>query len=199
MNEGSFVDENRSPRLTSALPAMMMQASRPMIALSRFGLRYSQARAANASSASASASTSPPWDIRVLYDGECPLCVKEINFLRGRDKAKKIDFVDIASPSYSPSDNAGIDYDRAMRKIHGITSDGQVIEGVQVFRRLYEAVGLGFVYSIVQVKPFGDLAEALYNIWAKYRMEVTGREALDVILAKRSHTTNQMCKPKEQA
>ena len=132
----------------------------------------------------------------MLYDGECPLCVKEIEFLKARDKRRKIDFVDIASSAYSPSDNAGIDYERAMRRIHGITSDGQVIEGVQVFRRLYEAVGLGYVYAIVQVKPIGALAEALYNVWAKYRMELTGRDALGVILSKRSMITSQMCPPK---
>ena len=84
-----------------------------------------------------------------------------------------------------------------MRKIHGITSTGQVIEGVQVFKKLYEAVGLGFVYALVQVKPIGDLAEALYNVWARYRMEVTGREALETILSKRNQSSSQMCpKPK---
>lgn len=38
---------------------------------------------------------------------------QEVNFLRGRDSGKgMIDFVDIASPSYSAADNYGIDYDR---------------------------------------------------------------------------------------
>lgn len=44
-----------------------------------------------------------------------------------------------------------------MRRIHAVTSDGQIVSGVEVFRRLYEAVGLGFVYAItkcVLLSPF---------------------------------------------
>lgn len=52
------------------------------------------------------------WDIRMLYDGECPLCMREVNMLRGRDEGVgKIDFVDISSPEYSPDDNASISYE----------------------------------------------------------------------------------------
>jgi predicted DCC family thiol-disulfide oxidoreductase YuxK len=47
----------------------------------------------------------------MLYDGECALCMKEVNFLRKRDASKgRIDFVDIASPSYRAEDNAGITF-----------------------------------------------------------------------------------------
>jgi predicted DCC family thiol-disulfide oxidoreductase YuxK len=47
----------------------------------------------------------------MLYDGECSLCMKEVKFLQGRDAAAgKIDFVDIAAPSYRPEDNAGISF-----------------------------------------------------------------------------------------
>ena len=48
----------------------------------------------------------------MLYDGECPLCMREVNMLRGRDKGVgKIDFVDISSSDYSPEDNANLSYD----------------------------------------------------------------------------------------
>lgn len=53
----------------------------------------------------------PGCEIRMLYDGECSLCMKEVNFLRKRDAAVgKIDFVDIAEPDYRPEDNAGISF-----------------------------------------------------------------------------------------
>jgi hypothetical protein len=51
----------------------------------------------------------------MLYDGECSLCMKEVKFLMKRDAgAGKIDFVDIAAPSYQPSDNAGITFEQVM-------------------------------------------------------------------------------------
>jgi hypothetical protein len=37
--------------------------------------------------------------------------MKEVKFLQGRDAAAgKIDFVDIAAPTYRPEDNAGISF-----------------------------------------------------------------------------------------
>lgn len=54
----------------------------------------------------------PKWDIRMLYDGECPLCMREVNMLRGRDEGVgKIDFVDISSPNYSEEENANLTYE----------------------------------------------------------------------------------------
>jgi predicted DCC family thiol-disulfide oxidoreductase YuxK len=53
----------------------------------------------------------PGAEIRMLYDGECSLCMKEVKFLQARDAAAgRIDFVDIAAPSYRPEDNAGITF-----------------------------------------------------------------------------------------
>ena len=38
-----------------------------------------------------------------------------------------------------------------MRKIHAIVAaDGRVVTGVEVFRLLYEAVGLGYIYAITR-------------------------------------------------
>ena len=61
------------------------------------------------------------WDVRVLYDGDCPLCVREVDFLRGKDGgAGRLDLVDIASDEYDPDANAGIPFETAMSTIHGI-------------------------------------------------------------------------------
>jgi len=35
-----------------------------------------------------------------------------------------------------------------MERIHAITADGQVLRDVAVFRRLYQAVGLGWVSAV---------------------------------------------------
>ena len=49
----------------------------------------------------------------MLYDGDCPLCMREVNMLQKRDKDQnKIGFVDISSPAYSATDNAGITYEQ---------------------------------------------------------------------------------------
>lgn len=50
-----------------------------------------------------------------------------------------------------------------MKKIHAITADGKVVVGVEVFRRLYEAIGLGYVYAITKCAGWGS-ASALGEI-----------------------------------
>ena len=37
---------------------------------------------------------------QVFFDGDCPLCRREIDWLRKRDRHHQIDFVDIAAPSF---------------------------------------------------------------------------------------------------
>ncbi|EOA14049.1 hypothetical protein CARUB_v10027185mg [Capsella rubella] len=115
------------------------------------------------------------WKIKMLYDGDCPLCMREVNMLLERnEKYGTIKFVDIGSKDYSPEDNQGLDYKTAMGQIHAIQSDGKVVTGVEAFRRLYEEVGLGWVYTITKFEPIGKLADAVYDVWAKYRLQVTG-------------------------
>jgi hypothetical protein len=90
------------------------------------GRRPTSSSAASTSAAAAEASTStstsssrPTWDIRMLYDGECALCMKEVNFLRKRDANKgRIDFVDVASTSYRAEDNAGITFAQVSSSCH---------------------------------------------------------------------------------
>ena len=45
--------------------------------------------------------------------------------------------------------------------------------------------GLGFVYSITKNPSVEKAANAVYEVWAKYRTQLTGREALGVILQRR--------------
>ena len=57
--------------------------------------------------------TGENWEIKMLYDGDCPLCMREVNMLKKRDKDQhKIGFVDISSPDYIPANNAGISYEQ---------------------------------------------------------------------------------------
>ena len=49
----------------------------------------------------------------VTFAGGCPLCMREVNMLRRRDTGfNKIAFVDIDTPDYTPSQNAGISYEQ---------------------------------------------------------------------------------------
>lgn len=132
-------------------------------------------------------STKHNWKIKLLYDGECPLCVREVNFLTKKDRGRGIvKFVDIADPNYDPEDNAGIDFATAMGRIHAILPDGTIIKNVEVFRQVYEYLGMGWVYAITKVPVLGAVADWLYEIWADWRLKLTGRPDIDTIIANRN-------------
>ena len=123
----------------------------------------------------------PSWDVRVLFDGDCPLCVREVNFLRAKDDGRgKLDLVDIASETYDPAANRGVDFETAMSTIH-ITNDGEVITGVEVFARAYKAVGLGGCTPSRRSRRW-RAASALYDFWAERRLAVTGRPTMTEVM-----------------
>ena len=126
------------------------------------------------------------YEIKLLYDGECPLCLREVNFLSQKDAGRgKVVFVDIADDAYSPEENAGITYAMAMGRIHAILADGSVITNIEVFRRVYEILGMGWVYALTKIPIIGFLANKIYELWANLRLKITGRPNLKTILLER--------------
>ena len=109
--------------------------------------------------------------------------------LRRRDAAAgRIWFVDVDAPDYEAGPGAafGIPYATAMATIHGVEREGNtILAGVAVFQRLYEEVGLGWVYGFLKIPALRAAAEAVYKVWAAYRLPLTGRDALEVVLAEK--------------
>lgn len=126
------------------------------------------------------------WKVKLLYDGECPLCIREVNFLTKKDAGRGIiKFVDIADLKYDPKDNGEIDFATAMGRIHAILPDDTVIKNVEVFRRVYEELGIGWIYAITRIPLIGKIADKFYGIWADWRLKLTGRPNLEIVIAKR--------------
>ena len=144
-----------------------------------------------------SLSLAPSWQIELLYDGECPLCLREVNFLRKRDAGRGlVAFVDIAGDDYSPEAHGGIDFETAMGRIHAVLPDGTVIKNVAVFRRIYEILGMGWIYAVTKLPIIGFIVDWLYGIWADWRLLLTGRPDLAAIAATRQQRLE--CKPQER-
>ncbi len=132
------------------------------------------------------ANTPNQWKIKLLYDGACPLCVREVNFLQRKDRDRGlIKLVDIAADDYDSTDNADISFETAMGRIHAILPNGEIIQGVEVFRQTYDTLGIGWIYAITKLPVFGWLAETVYEVWADYRLWLTGRNDLQTVIAER--------------
>lgn len=128
----------------------------------------------------------PGWKIKLLYDGDCPLCMREVNFLSKADAGRGlVSFVNIADESYSAAANGGIDYETAMARIHAVLPDGTVVQNVEVFRQVYQILGIGWIYAPTQWPILGSVVDAAYNVWANWRLRLTGRPDLARLVAAR--------------
>jgi predicted DCC family thiol-disulfide oxidoreductase YuxK len=116
----------------------------------------------------------PDFDIEVLFDGDCPLCAREIGMLRRLDRRSRIRFTDISDAGFDAT-QVGVPWRDLMARIHGRLPDGTLIEGVEVFRRLYAAVGFSGLVSLTRLPGVSHLLEFGYRWFAKNRLRLTGR------------------------
>ncbi len=116
----------------------------------------------------------PGVAVEVFFDGDCPLCMREIRMLQRLDRHNRIGFVDIAAPGFDAA-AVGVTWEALMDRIHGRLPDGTIIEGVEVFRRLYSAVGFGPVAALTRLPGISHLLDAAYVAFAKNRLRLTGR------------------------
>jgi predicted DCC family thiol-disulfide oxidoreductase YuxK len=113
-------------------------------------------------------------DVEVFFDGGCPLCVREMGLLRKWDRRGRIKFTDIHDPQFVATD-LGKSQDELMAQIYGRLPDGTWITGVEVFRRLYAAVGLGPLVWISRWPVISQLLGVGYKVFARNRLWLTGR------------------------
>jgi predicted DCC family thiol-disulfide oxidoreductase YuxK len=113
-------------------------------------------------------------EVEVFFDGECPLCTKEIDMVRRLDRRDRIRFTDIAAAGFDAS-AIGKTHDDLMARIHARLPDGTLVEGVEVFRRMYAAAGLGPVVALTRLPGLSHALDASYRWFAKNRLRLTGR------------------------
>jgi predicted DCC family thiol-disulfide oxidoreductase YuxK len=94
--------------------------------------------------------------------------------LQRLDRRGLIRFTDIAAPDFDAA-RLGTTNEGLMGEIHGRLPDGTWIKGVEVFRRLYGAVGF---HRIVAASRWPGIRQALdlgYRLFARHRLRMTGR------------------------
>ncbi len=118
--------------------------------------------------------SSAPFAVEVFHDGACPLCAREMRWLRRLDRHGRIRFTDISNRSFNPA-AVGLTFETLMARIHGRLADGRLIEGVEVFRRLYAAAGYEKLAAFSRLPVVAQVLSAGYWLFAKNRLRLTGR------------------------
>ena len=136
-----------------------------------------------------SANETTPYEFEVFFDGGCPLCVREIAMLRRLDRRGKIRFTDIDAKDFN-AESVGKSYDELMKQIYGRLPDGTWIRGVEVFRRLYTAVGFGPLVFLSRLPVISQGLDLGYVLFARNRLRLTGRCTSDTCSVK--HDSKQI-------
>ena len=123
--------------------------------------------------------------LTIFFDGGCPLCRREVDFLQSRNQKGNLEFIDINSSDFSLDLKYGITYKQAMERIHALKIDGSVIKDINVFQEAYGLIGLGWIYAPTKLPILDKFIEFIYGLWAKYRLKITFRPSIEKLCSER--------------
>ena len=98
----------------------------------------------------------------LYFDGQCPLCSREIKKLKERVK-EPICFVDVH--------HAGLQEKQKrlfLKKLH-LFKDGEVKVGFEANLALWLATRYEWFFSVFKLPIIFHFCSMVYNVWAKYR------------------------------
>jgi len=114
------------------------------------------------------------YPLTVYFDGDCPICRREIDLMKFFNRKKRLRFIDFSTSSYRPDEHGLTPCDLG-KVIHARWSDGTVITGVDVFRAMWEEIGLTFLARLTQHPLIHKLLVKAYAWFARNRLRLTGR------------------------
>ena len=106
---------------------------------------------------------------KVLYDGQCPFCRREVEWLTRWDRYGRLVTEDITDPSFR-AETYGLTQEEVMGVMHGVLPDGRIVRRVEAIQEAYRAVGLGWVVAPLSWPVLGWLADIAYGMFARNRM-----------------------------
>lgn len=111
------------------------------------------------------------WQFKLLYDGDCPLCRREADWLRRRSRDGCLAFEDISAPGFDAA-RYGLTASQVMGVMHGVFPDGRVVTKVEAFRQAYQLVGLGWLLAPTRWPLLRHLADWGYECFARNRVAI---------------------------
>ncbi len=108
--------------------------------------------------------------LTIYYDGQCPLCLAEIHFLKHHNQKGLLDFVSLQQLDTSVGD---INCELAYKTIHARLGDKQLITGPDVFFEAYKRTDLRLINYLFSFAVIRFLYAKFYILFAKYRHQIS--------------------------
>lgn len=112
--------------------------------------------------------TLPAWPLTLYYDGDCPLCAREIAALRRRADPQRLQLVDIAAPGFA---SAPDEPERAtlQARLHARFADGQWVSGLDATYWSWRAAGFERLALLLRWHWLRRLLEPGYRLFCRLR------------------------------
>ncbi len=109
----------------------------------------------------------PRYDT-LFYDGQCPLCAREISTLRKLQRGRLI-FADIHDQRESSNNLPG--REALLRRLHLMTWNGEWVTGLHANVRAWSHTPFGFLFKRLLWPGIYTIAEKVYSKWADKRYD----------------------------
>ena len=115
--------------------------------------------------------------VKVWYDSDCPLCVREIRLMQKLDKRGAIEFIDLYGAEGCPIDRAEL-----VKRFHAQESGRPVVSGAAAFAAMWRAIpSLKPLGQLARFRPVLWLLEGAYRVFllVRPRLQRAARRVLD--------------------
>lgn len=112
------------------------------------------------------------YPLEFLFDGRCPLCRHDVAWLGRRDRAGRLQFIDVSTDAFDPTPY-GCSREALLARIHARRADGVVVQGPEVFRLALAAVGHGWLVVPTRWPGLRQVSELAYSLFARHRSSLS--------------------------
>ena len=114
----------------------------------------------------------PLWPLTLYYDGDCPLCAREIAWLRRRADSAKLQLADIRANDF---DSKALGYSMAQLQnlLHARFADGQWVTGLDATYWSWTAAGHIWLARPLAWRWLRPALDDLYRLFCRLRPGLT--------------------------
>lgn len=112
--------------------------------------------------------TTKMTQLTIYFDSHCPLCMTEMQQLKGADKTGRIVFADLHAEGFSQR-YPHIDPQLAYNRLHVETDKGELLTGLDANCAVWHAVGKNSWLKILRWPVIRWFADIAYGFFARHR------------------------------
>lgn len=106
--------------------------------------------------------------LTVFFDGACPLCRREIAFMRRLDRGGRITFLDVAAEGAVTS--CPLTREELLQRFHAQLPSGELVSGARAFTEAYARIpGFAFVAHLGRWPWSANLLNKFYGLFLRIR------------------------------